>query len=175
MQGVADSLFYGLADSTIRLHHQPILWVNQNQIAGDTIYMHLNNKKAEQLRVLNNALAISPIDSTDYFNQLKGNSMVVDFIDGKIHQMQTKGNAENIYFATDNEQKFIGVNHSNAQIITIDFNNDEPVKIVFINQLTGKMTPLFETPKEELKLTNFKWWIDRKPKTKFDILSPKGN
>ena len=41
-------------------------------------------KKAEQLRVLNNALAISPIDSTDYFNQLKGNSMVVDFIDGKI-------------------------------------------------------------------------------------------
>lgn len=175
MQGVADSLFYGLADSTIRLHHQPILWVNQNQITGDTIYMHLNNKKAEQLRVLNNALAISPIDSTDYFNQLKGNSMVVDFIDGKIHQMQTKGNAENIYFATDNEQKFIGVNHSNAQIITIDFNNDEPVKIVFINQLTGKMTPLFETPKEELKLTNFKWWIERKPKTKFDILSPKGN
>ncbi len=175
MQGVADSLFYGLADSTIRLHNQPKLWVNQNQITGDTIYMHLNNKKAEQLRILNNAMAISPVDSTDYFNQLKGNSIVVDFIDGKIHQMQTKGSAENIYFATDNEQKFIGVNHSNAQIITIDFNNDEPVKIVFINQLTGKMMPLFDTPKEALKLNNFKWWIDQKPNTKFDILSPKGN
>ena len=175
MQGVADSLFYGLADSTIRLHKQPILWVNQNQLSGDTIYMHLNNKKAEQLRVINNAMAISLVDSTDYYNQLKGNSIVVDFIDGKIHQMQTKGNAENIYFATDNEQKFIGVNHSNAQMITIDFNNDEPVKIVFINQLTGKMTPLFDTPKEELKFNNFKWWINQKPKTKFDILSPKGN
>ena len=175
LQGVADSLFYSLADSTIRLHHQPILWVNQNQITGDTIYMHLNNKKAEQLRILNNAMAISPVDSTDYFNQLKGNSMVVDFLDGKLHQMQTKGSAENIYFATDYDEKFIGVNHSNAQIITIDFDNDEPVKIVFINQLTGKMTPLFELPKSELKLNNFKWLIDLKPMSKYDILSPKSN
>jgi len=175
LQGVADSLFYSLEDSTIRLHHQPILWVNQNQITGDTIYMLLNNKKAEQLRILNNAMAISPVDSTDYYNQLKGNSMVVDFIDGKLHQMQTKGSAENIYFATDYEEKFIGVNHSNAQIITIDFENDEPVKIVFINQLTGKMTPLFEVPTSELKLNNFKWHIDLKPLSKFDILSPKRN
>jgi RNA recognition motif-containing protein len=175
IQGVADSLFYGLADSTIRLHHRPILWANQNQINGDTIYMLLNNKKAEQLRILNNAMAISAVDSTDYFNQLKGNSIIVDFIDGKIHQMQTKGSAENIYFATDNDEKFIGVNHSNAQNITIDFENDEPVKIIYINQLTGKMTPLFELPKSELKLNNFKWWIDLKPKTKFDILSPKAN
>lgn len=173
LQGVTDSLFYSLADSTIRLHQQPILWVNQNQITGDTIYMHLNNKKPEQLRVINNAMAINPVDSTDYFNQLRGNSIVVNFLEGKIHQMQTRGSAENIYFATDNEGKFIGVNHSNAQIITIDFNNDEPVKIVFINQLTGKMTPLFDTPKETLKLNQFKWWIDLKPRTKFDILSPK--
>jgi lipopolysaccharide export system protein LptA len=173
LQGVADSLFYSLADSTIRLHHEPILWVNQNQITGDTIYMHLNNKQPEQLRILNNAMAISPVDSTDYFNQLKGNSMVVDFLDGKLHQMQTKGSAENIYFATDYDEKFIGVNHSNAQIITIDFNNDEPVKIVFINQLNGKMTPLFELPTSELKLNNFKWQIDLKPMSKFDILSPK--
>jgi len=175
LQGVADSLFYSLEDSTIRLHHQPILWVNQNQITGDTIYMLLNNKKAEQLRILNNAMAISPVDSTDYYNQLKGNSMVVDFIDGKLHQMQTKGSAENIYFATDYDEKFIGVNHSNAQIISIDFENDEPVKIVFINQLTGKMTPLFEVPTSELKLNNFKWHIDLKPLSKFDILSPKRN
>jgi lipopolysaccharide export system protein LptA len=174
LQGVADSLFYGLADSTIRLHKNPILWANQNQITGDTIYMLLNNKKAEQLNILNNAMAISTVDSTDYFNQLKGNSIVVDFVDGKMHQMQTKGSAENIYFATDSEEKFIGVNHSNAQIITIDFKNDEPVKIVYTNQLTGKMTPLFELPKSELKLNNFKWLIDFKPLSKFDILSPKG-
>jgi hypothetical protein len=120
-------------------------------------------------------MAISPVDSTDYFNQLKGNSIIVDFMDGKIHKMQTKGSAENIYFTTDDEGKFIGVNQSNAQIITIDFNNDEPVKIVFINQLTGKMTPMFDLPKSALKLNNFKWLIDLKPMSKFDILSPKGN
>jgi hypothetical protein len=133
----------------------------------------LNNRKAEQLRILNNAMAISSVDSTDYFNQLKGNTMVVDFIDGNIQQMQTKGSAENIYFTTDNDEKFIGVNHSNAQIITIEFEKDEPVKIVYINQLTGKMTPLFDVPKSELKLNNFKWLINLKPMSKFDLLSPK--
>jgi len=175
LQGLADSLFYGLADSTIRLHNNPILWVNQNQITGDTIYMHLNNRKAEQLRILNNAMAINPVDSTEYFNQLKGNTIVVDFIDGKIQQMQTKGSAENIYFATDNDAKFIGVNQSNAQIITIQFEQDEPAKIIYINQLTGKMTPLYDVPKSELKFKNFNWWNDLQPKSKFDILSPKTN
>jgi hypothetical protein len=101
--------------------------------------------------------------------------MVVDFIDGNIQKMQTKGSAENIYFATDNEEKFIGVNQSNAQIITIEFEKDEPVKIIYINQLTGKMTPLFDVPKSELKLSNFKWWNNLQPKTKFDLLSPKPN
>jgi hypothetical protein len=120
-------------------------------------------------------MAINPVDSTDYFNQLKGNNIIVDFIEGKIQQMQTKGSAENIYFATDNDEKFIGVNQSNAQIITIQFENDEPAKIIYINQLTGKMTPLFDVPKSELKFKNFKWWNDLQPKTKFDILSPKAN
>jgi uncharacterized protein YuzE len=175
MQGIADSLFYGLADSTIRLHNRPILWVNNNQITGDTIYLHLNNKKAEQLRVINNALAISAVDSTDYFNQLKGNTMVVDFVEDKVQKMQTRGSAENIYFATDDDGKFIGINQSNAQIITIEFNNSEPVKVIFINQLNGKMSPITDTPKEALKVNNFKWWNDLKPKTKFDILSPKVN
>jgi hypothetical protein len=67
------------------------------------------------------------------------------------------------------------VNQSNAQIITIQFDNDEPAKIIYINQLNGKMTPLFEVPKSELKMRNFKWWNDLQPKTKFDILSPKAN
>ncbi len=175
MQGIADSLFYGLADSTIRLHKKPILWVNKNQISGDTIYLHLNNRKAEQLRIIDNALAISEVDSTVYFNQLKGNTMVVDFVNDKVQKMQTRGSAENIYFATDDEGKFIGVNQSTAQIITIEFNNEEPVKVIFINQLNGKMSPLNEIPKEALKLNNFRWWIDLKPSSKFDILSPKGN
>ena len=173
LQAKADSLFYSLSDSTIRLISKPIVWANNNQITGDTIYMYLKNKKPEQLNVFENAFAINKIDSTDFYNQIKGNRLNVWFEDGALVKMRTKGNAENIYFALDNKNNFIGVNRSNAQIIEIKFDDNKPAKVVFINQLIGKLTPIGQTKETELKLNGFKWFIDLKPTTKFDILAPK--
>ena len=173
LQAKCDSLFYGLADSTIRLITQPIVWSNNNQITGDTIYMFVNNKKPEQLSVLNNAFAINKVDTTNYFNQIKGNRLKVWFEDGSINKMQTKGNAENMYFVLDDQKKFIGVNHSSAQIIEIQFEDSEPAKVKFINQLQGKLNPLNKTLPEELIIRGFKWQEDQRPKSKFEILSPK--
>ena len=172
LQASCDSLFYSLSDSTIRLITSPIVWASGNQISGDTIFMFLNNKKPEQLKVFDNAFAVNKIDSSSYFNQLKGTRLNAWFTDGILTKMRTRGNAENVYFAVDNEKKFIGVNHSNAQIIEISFENNEPSKVIFINNLTGKLTPLGQATKSELKIVGFKWLEDIRPKTKFDILSP---
>lgn len=173
LQAKCDSLFYGLADSTIRLITQPIVWSNNNQITGDTIYMFVNNKKPEQLNVFNNAFAINKVDTTNYFNQIKGNRLKVWFEDGSIDKMQTKGNSENMYFVLDDQKKFIGVNHSSAQIIEIQFENSEPAKVKFINQLQGKLNPLNKTLPEELIIRGFKWQEAQRPKSKFEIFSPK--
>jgi lipopolysaccharide export system protein LptA len=172
LQAKCDSLFYALSDSTIRMLNNPIVWSNNNQIMGDTIYMFIENKNPEQLKVFENAFAVSKIDTTQYYNQLKGIRLNAWFKDGNLTKMQTKGNAENIYFALDKNKDFIGVNHSSAQIIEITFENGEASKVVFINQLQGKMTPIGQTPKEEILLRNFKWQEDLRPKSKYDILSP---
>ncbi len=173
LQARCDSLFYALSDSTIRLLNKPIVWSNNNQITGDTIYMLLENKQPQQLKVFENAYASSKIDTTQYFNQLKGIRLNAWFLDGNLSKMQTKGNAENIYFALDDQQNFIGVNKSSSQIIEISFENGEASKVVFINQLQGKMTPIRQTSKEELKMRGFNWQEESRPKSKFDILSPK--
>ena len=172
LQAKCDSLFYGLADSTIRLITQPIVWSNNNQITGDTIYMFVNNKKPEQLSVINNAFAINKVDTTQYYNQIKGNRLKVWFEDGSISKMQTKGGAENMYFVLDDEKKFIGVNRSSAQMIEIEFENSEPAKVKFVNQLQGKLNPLNKTLPDELIIRGFKWQESIRPKTKFEILSP---
>lgn len=176
LQGKADSLFYSLSDSTIRLISEPIIWANNNQITGDTIYLFVKNKKPEQLYVFENAFAINKIDTTQNYNQLKGNTLNVWFDDGEIYKMSAKGNAENIYFPLDNDKNFIGVNHSNAQIIEVYFENTEPAKVIFKNQLVGKMTPLNQTPKEELIIRGFKWRENVRPKNKYELIqktSPK--
>ena len=173
LQAKCDSLFYALSDSTIRLISRPIVWANNNQITGDTIYMYVQNKKPEQLYVFNNALAINKIDTTEYYNQIKGGRLNAWFNDGELIKMRCKGNAENIYFAMDNDKNFVGINHSNAQIIEITFENSEPAKVIFRNQLKGTLTPIQKTNKTDLKLNGFKWLEAQRPKSKFDILAPK--
>jgi len=169
LQATADSLFYSLNDSTIRLLSNPIVWASDNQITGDTIYLFLKNKKPEQLKVFENAFAFNKIDTTQFFNQLKGNRLNAWFQDGAISKMITKGNSENIYFALDKEKKFIGVNHSNAQIIEITFENNEPAKVVFRNQLIGNMTPMGKADNAELIIRGFKMLDKLRPKTKLDL------
>jgi hypothetical protein len=173
LQATCDSLFYSLSDSTIRLLNKPIIWSNNNQISGDTIYMFLNNRKPEQLLVFENAFAINKVDTTKYFNQLKGTKLTAWFEDGALVKMKTKGSAENIYFALDEQKKFVGINHSSAQSIEVNFEDNEVSRVVFINQLNGKMSPLGQTNNEELKLKGFKWLEDKRPKSKYEILSPK--
>ncbi len=173
LQAKCDSLFYSLSDSTIRLFNKPIIWSNNNQITGDTIYMFLNNKKPEQLLVFDNAFALSKVDTTKYFNQLKGIRLNAWFEDGALTKMRTKGSAENIYFALDSKKDFIGINKSSAQIIEIDFENSEVSKVIFINQLTGRMSPMGQTPLSQFTIKGFKWLEDQRPKTKYAILSPK--
>ena len=170
LQGKADSLFYSLSDSTIRLISDPIIWANENQITGDTLYLFVKNKKPEQLYVFENAFAINKLDTTQYYNQVKGNTLRVWFEEGEINKMSAKGNAENIYFPLDNDKNLIGVNHSNAQIIEVYFENTEPAKVVFRNQLIGKMTPLHQTPKEELNLKGFQWKENLRPKSKEELI-----
>ena len=175
LQAKCDSLFYSLSDSTIRLLNKPIIWTSGNQISGDTIYMYLQHKKPEQLNVIENAFAINKVDTTNYFNQLKGNKLSVWFEDGTITKMRTKGNAENIYFVLDDAKKFIGLNHSASQIIEILFKDGNPSKVKWINRLQGGMNPIGKVTEEELILRGFKWQEELRPKTKFDILSPVNN
>ncbi|MGL4360834.1 MAG: OstA-like protein [Sediminibacterium sp.] len=171
LQAGGDSLFYSLQDSVFRLYKSPVVWANNNQITGDTIYLYLKKKKPERLYVFENALAINRLDSADYYNQLKGRTINALFTDGQITSMRAKGNAENIYYAQDDYKKFVGVNKSSADVIDIFFDDNKPKKVIFLRNLDGTTYPMRQVNHNELRLRGFKWIIDKRPKSKFDILS----
>lgn len=172
LQAVGDSLFYSMQDSVFRLFKEPIAWAKDNQISGDTIYLFLQNKKPERLLVFESAMALSKADSaTNFYNQMKGTIIRAEFEDGQIHFMQAKGNAENVYYGLDENKHFTGVNKSEAEMIDIDFEDNKPRKIVWRNNLTGNAYPMRQVNHEELKLRNFKWQDERRPKSKYDILA----
>ncbi|MDE3235862.1 MAG: hypothetical protein KGO81_07910 [Bacteroidota bacterium] len=170
LQALGDSLFYSLADSTFRLLKNPVAWTQQNQITGDTMYLYLQNKKPERIYVFENALTISK-EGQGYYNQVKGNSINGYFKGGKINLLKTKGTpAENVYYAVDDNKKFIGVNKSSSDAIYVYFDNGKAQKVVLLNNLEGTMYPMRQADHQSLRVRNFKWLEDLRPKSKFDIL-----
>ena len=171
LQALGDSLFYSLEDSTFRLFKNPVAWTQENQITGDTIYMFLANKKPQRLYVFENAMAISK-EGKGYFNQVRGNTMNAYFKDGKINFMRTKGSpADNVYYAVDDNKKFVGVNKSSSDLINVYFDEGKPQKVIFVNNLQGTMYPMRQVDHDLLKVRKFQWLDDKRPKSKLDILA----
>lgn len=171
LQAKGDSLFYSLKDSVFRLFTSPVVWAQENQITGDTIYLFIKNKKPERLNVFENAMAISRVDSTQYFNQVKGTSINAYFIDGKINFLRAKGNAENVYYGQDEQKKFTGVAKNNSDLMDILFEDSKVKRVTFIRGFDGTMYPMHQVNHDELKLRGYKWLDNLRPKSKYEILA----
>ncbi len=171
MQAVCDSMFYSAEDSAFRLITSPIVWAKENQITGDTIYLFTENKKPKQMYVFYNAMAISN-SGRDYFNQVRGRTINAYFKDGNINFMHAKGTqAESVYYAQDDHNKYIGVNKALADVIDMYFENRKPYKVAMRNNVTGTTYPMKQVDHEELKLKGFKWQGDRRPKSPADLFT----
>lgn len=171
LQAVGDSLFYSLQDSVFRLFRNPVVWSKENQIMGDTIYLYTKNKKPERLYVFENAIEIGRVDSTNYYNQLKSTTLNVWFADGKIYYMRAKGTAQNVYYGQDESGAFTGVYKSSADMINIFFADNKPLRISFLRSASNDGYPMHQVNHDEIKVRGFKWLDNRRPKSKFDLLS----
>ncbi len=169
LQAVGDSMFYSFRDSAFRLFKNPVIWAQQNQIIGDTIYLYTQNKKPKRFYVFENALAINEIEKNVY-NQVKGNTINGYFDNGNINFFKAKGNAENIYYAADEKGGFIGANRSTSDVIDVYFADRKPNKVVLRNNLEGTITPMRQINYTEFKVRGFKWLENRRPKTKYELL-----
>jgi len=170
MQAVGDSMFYSFRDSAFRLFKSPIVWAQENQITGDTIYLYTENKKPRRFYVFENALAINRAEK-ELYNQVKGNTINGLFKEGNIESFRAKGSAENIYYTADEQGGFIGVNRSTSDVIDVTFKERNPYKVVFRNNLSGTLSPMKQINPADLRVRGFKWYDDKRPKTKFELLS----
>ncbi|MGI8637925.1 MAG: OstA-like protein, partial [Segetibacter sp.] len=169
LQAVGDSLFYSFRDSTFRFFKNPIVWAQENQIVGDTIYLFTENKKPKKFYAFENALAINKADK-ELYNQIKGNTITGLFKEGNIDFFRAKGNAENIYYTEDEQGGFIGANRSTSDVMDVTFQDKKPYKIVFRNNLQGTISPIKQVNNTEMRVRGFKWYDAKRPKTKYDLL-----
>jgi lipopolysaccharide export system protein LptA len=168
LQAVSDSLFYSFKDSTFRLFQDPVLWAKESQITGDTILLFTKNKKADRIKVFDNSFMVNRIDP-EVYNQIKSSRIDGYFKDGTIDSVRAAGFAECIYYIQDEDSAYTGINESKSDILDIYFGNQALQKVVFRSSVTGTIWPMKQKDPREMRLQNFRWLENRRPKTKFEL------
>jgi lipopolysaccharide export system protein LptA len=179
LQAVCDSLYYSAKDSIFRLFYNPVAWGSGNyQITGDTMYVYTKNKKANRLYVFENGLAVDRIGKL-FYDQLKGTTINAFFKGGEIDYIRARGNAESIYYVTDEKKAYTSVNKAHADIIDMRFvpkfdsagkpAGKELNRVVLRNDAEGTMYPIKHVVFEDMVLRGFKWQEARRPKSKKEL------
>jgi lipopolysaccharide export system protein LptA len=173
LQGLSDSLFYSDIDSIFKLFQSPIMWSDSSQFTGDTIHLALANKKLDRIYLLNKAFIINELES-ELYNQIKGRTVIGYFKQGKINNMKVDGNAESVYYATDDKDAYIGINKVASSEMMIFWGESKVEKIQFFSQPKGNIIPIKKVNNfDEYKMTGFNWSPDKQPKSLDDLFKPK--
>ncbi len=173
LQGVADSLYYSSKDSIFRFYRNPVLWANDTQLSGDTIFLYTKNQKADRLLLDQNGLLVKET-GRDMYNQIKGNQITGYFAGQAIDWMHVDGNAESIYYVQDDDSAYISVNRTLSGVINIYFREGQLHHIAFIKDPEGTMYPFTQRPLDQMQLENFHWDIKRRPKSKYELMGTVG-
>ncbi len=171
MSAVADSLFYSEKDSIFKLYINPIMWMDSTQITGDSIFLYTKNKEIYKVDVFGNAFVINLQDEGIY-NQIKGKFIQAFISDKKIRLIEVDGNAESIYFIKDGD-RYSGANKSTSALITVSFNDGEVNKIKLTGGPEAVFTPMKKLNLDTYRLDGFKWYGDKQPLTKYDVIRDK--
>ena len=173
VQAVSDSMFYSFKDSVFRLYKDPVVWSKENQVTGDTILLFTKNKKADRFKVFDNSFLVNKVQG-DFFNQVKSSRMDGYLTDGSIDSVRASGFAECIYYIQNEDSSFTGINQSSSDIMDIYFATDSTggralQRVVFRSAVKGTLWPMHAKTPEELRIQNFKWLDNRRPKTKYEL------
>ncbi|MEY3433337.1 MAG: hypothetical protein RL131_1273 [Bacteroidota bacterium] len=170
LQGKCDSLYYSSMDSVFRFFKEPVMWAQESQISGDTIYLFTKNRKADKVQINENAFSVNK-SAEGLYNQLRGNSMSGQFINGEIDFLRSKGNSESLYYLQEEDSSYMGMNYSQADAIVMKFIGKEIKRVSWINGVTGTTYPMKQIPSDKKELRNFKWLDAIRPKSIGDLLS----
>ena len=159
IKGECSTSFYNFKNEKISLIDKPVLWVNKQQITGDTIFLYTKNENLDSIYIPQNSFIMSK-KNEKYYNQIKGKSLYGKFEKNKIKHVHIIGNSILKYF---NEKDNV-INASNDIIsnnMKIYFKNSEIFKIYFNGEPEANYTPIDLIKEEDVYLNGF--LIRKKP------------
>ena len=168
IQGLCDSLTYSQSDSLFQFFLDPVLWMDSVQFTADTIRAFMSEGKMRKAFMYQNSVIISTEDQV-YFNQIKGRDMLADFVDNKLNTLDVQSNGKAVYYVSDNEKRYMGVNDVNCSDMFMLFKENQVQRIKFTGEPQAVLHPMNMTDHIAMRIKEFRWLEEQRPKTKFEI------
>ena len=130
--------------------------------------LYTKNKKADRFQVYDNSFLASEVQPGVY-NQIRSSRMDGYFKEGSIDSVRAKGLAESVYFIQDKDSAFTSVNQTSSDVIDIFFANGELYKVILRSEVKGDLYPISQKNPAAMRLENFIWLEDKRPKSKYDL------
>lgn len=170
-QAMCDSVYYSVQDSLMQMYGDPVLWYGDYQCSADTIEVYHGNNGPTRSYLRNNSISIEQLDP-DKFNQMRGRNSEVYFKKGEPDYADILGNAEMVYYITDEDSgrvSIIGVNVGQGSDMRIYFKDRAPERVVTSGTPDMHAYPLNKLDAEKRTLKGFRWLDARRPKTPMSV------
>ena len=172
LQGIADSLEYRSADSTIYFYKNPVLWQEENQMTADSISVQIENNTISKIFLVANAFVISK-DTLMNYNQIKGRRMTAEFGNNELKRVYVQGNGESLYFALDEKtRELTGMNKIVCSNMVIRFVESKVNNLSFYVKPEANFIPPQELKTDDTKLSGFTWKASLRPAKKDVVKTP---
>lgn len=170
MQGLCDSMIFVQRDSTLHLHHHPVVWSDDRQIFGNRIILYLNDSTIDRALLPDFAFTAQHIED-DYYNQLTGKVMEAWFNGGELSRLDVSNSVEAIFYPEENDStinKMVNLQTANMRGW---FEKRALIRMKTWPESNGRVTPLYLAKRSDLLLSKFQWYGTLRPRDPQDIFN----
>ena len=171
IQGKCDSLSYMHRDSVMEMYREPVVWVQDYQIDGDTMKLWFADNRPDKFLVQENVFIVSEVSAPQfYYNQVKGRQMWGYFTDSSyLDWTHVIGNALSIYYVLDEKNELLGVNKTESQSLKMYFKQSDLDGITVVKPKSSTLYPVDRLTQRQRTLKGYHWLPELRPLSKYDL------
>lgn len=172
IQGKCDSLSYMQRDSLMIMHREPMVWIQDYQIDGDTIKTWFKEERPDKVLVQNNTFIVSEVSAGQgYYNQVKGRRLWGYFNDSSEFRLaHVIGMAQSIYYVIDEEKwELLGVNKTESESLKMYFEKNQVYGINAVKPTSSILYPVDKLTARQRVLRGFHWFPQYRPLSQYDL------
>lgn len=185
VQGICGDLSFAQRDSILNLYNHPVVWSGERQISSDNeINVHMRDSSSVDWATIPNKGIIIEHLGEIYYNQIAGKYMKAYFEkstqyydDGtqstknELRHADVEGNVKTLFFPMENDSTYNKCIRTESGFLSIDLKAGQEVdKVKMWPEVSGTVIPLYLAKKSQLKLDEYQWFDDLRPKSPYEVL-----